>query len=141
MKNTPTNNRPKQNRASKRSGVREQRLARRTELEPSVERTETGGAERSGRRLESLPSLPHARKMLLDYMDTKRPWANCKDVYVAMEEIANYASYAFRSEHVPTKEEVAGLNRDLLRFTEALDSHPENYDGPCACSECRSYGD
>lgn len=28
-----------------------QRLARRTELEPSAERTETGGAERSGRRV------------------------------------------------------------------------------------------
>ena len=29
--------------------------------------------------------------------------------------------------------------RQLLRDTEGMDEHPEGYDGPCACAECRSY--
>ena len=57
-----------------------------------------------------------------------------------MEEIANHACWSFRNEHVPTKEEVDQMNRDLLRFTEALDEHPDGYEGSCACAECRSYG-
>lgn len=29
--------------------------------------------------------------------------------------------------------------RHLLRDTSAMDEHPEGYEGPCACGECRSY--
>lgn len=92
---------------------------------------------------ERLIPLAQARKFMADWLDAKRPWAHCQDggVYEMMEEIVDYAAFAFRGERRPTKEEVADLNRDLLRFTADLDSHPENYEGPCACAECRSYGD
>jgi hypothetical protein len=86
---------------------------------------------------KSLPSIPQARKMLLDYMDSRRPWASSTDVYAMMEDIANYAALAFRNEHTPTKEEVSDLHRDLLRFTGKLNAHPVGYEGPCACLECR----
>ena len=29
--------------------------------------------------------------------------------------------------------------QQLLDDTEALDEHPEGYDGPCFCATCRSY--
>jgi len=31
--------------------------------------------------------------------------------------------------------------RELLDKTAKEDEHPENYDGPCECYLCRSYGD
>lgn len=52
MKNTPANNTKKQNRASKRSGVREQRLAR--QPKKKVERTTT--VIPGGERTIKLPS-------------------------------------------------------------------------------------
>jgi hypothetical protein len=33
------------------------------------------------------------------------------------------------------------IERDqLLEMTRSLDEHPEDYDGPCACQLCRTYG-
>ena len=29
--------------------------------------------------------------------------------------------------------------QQLMDDTEALDEHPDDYDGPCYCAECRSY--
>jgi len=29
----------------------------------------------------------------------------------------------------------------ILQLTEALEEHPDGYDGPCQCETCRSYGD
>ena len=29
--------------------------------------------------------------------------------------------------------------QQLMEDTEALDEHPDDYDGPCCCAECRSY--
>lgn len=86
---------------------------------------------------QKLPSVQHARKMLMDYMDSKRPWSNCQDVYVMMEDIANYASFAFRNDHVPTKDEVSVLESDILKITSILQEHPDEYQGPCNCAECR----
>jgi len=33
------------------------------------------------------------------------------------------------------------LYRELLKKTEAEDEHPEDYEGPCFCQLCMSYGD
>lgn len=88
-------------------------------------------------KIPATPSTAHARKMLMDFMDSKRPWASCKDVYVMMEEIADYAAFAFHGDRRPTKEEVTAMERDLMRFTQPLSEHPEDYDGPCGCAECR----
>jgi len=33
------------------------------------------------------------------------------------------------------------LERDLLALTALLDEHPEWWDHPCMCAECRSYTD
>lgn len=30
---------------------------------------------------------------------------------------------------------------ELLAITERLDEHPDNWDFPCHCADCRSYGD
>lgn len=87
------------------------------------------------------PSIPHARKMLYDYLDDNRPWASTKDVYAMMEAIVDYAAFAFRDEIRPTKEDVRKMGVHLLRFTLPLTEHPENYDGPCDCAECRSSGE
>lgn len=37
----------------------------------------------------------------------------------------------------------AGLRdeRELVGVTESLDEHPEGYEGPCMCADCRSYAD
>ena len=86
---------------------------------------------------QSFPSIAQGKKMLMDYMDSTRPWAKGSDIYAVMEDIANYAAFAFRNERTVTKEEVAKLERDLCRFTGLLNEHPDDYDGPCACLECR----
>lgn len=31
-------------------------------------------------------------------------------------------------------------NKQLLELSENLDEHPEEYDGPCLCKLCKSYG-
>ena len=31
-------------------------------------------------------------------------------------------------------------NKQLLELSENLDEHPEDYDGPCLCQLCKSYG-
>ena len=32
-------------------------------------------------------------------------------------------------------------DEELMRITEPLDEHPDNWDHPCMCATCRSYGD
>lgn len=99
-----------------------------------LERTDT---EKAAKPFE-VP-IAQARKMFYDYLDAQRPWARCKDggVYEMMEDIVDCAAHAFRRDIRPKKEDVDRMQRDLMRFTAELDTHPENYDGPCACAECR----
>ena len=85
-----------------------------------------------------IPSVPQARKNFHDWLDNNRPWANSKDAYEIMEQIVDAAGYAFRGDVRVKREEVSEMERNLLRFTQDLKEHPDNYDGPCACEECRS---
>jgi hypothetical protein len=32
-------------------------------------------------------------------------------------------------------------DEELMRITETLDEHPEDWDHPCMCATCRSYAD
>lgn len=40
-----------------------------------------------------------------------------------------------------TVEELTPRWNELLDKTEKVDEHPEDYDGPCVCKLCCSYGD
>ena len=44
-------------------------------------------------------------------------------------------------EEVVRTRNLVNERHQLLALTETLDEHPEGYDGPCLCYECRSYGD
>lgn len=84
-----------------------------------------------------MPSIAQAKKLLYDFMDKRRPWASCNDVYSMMEEIVAYAAFAFRNEQIITPTTVKELENHLVRFTLPLKEHPKGYDGPCGCQECR----
>jgi hypothetical protein len=39
------------------------------------------------------------------------------------------------------KPEYKDVEEELLEMTEKFDEHPDDYDGPCRCKTCLSYGD
>lgn len=41
--------------------------------------------------------------------------------------------------HPALAEQALRDEQQLMDDTEALDEHPDDYDGPCYCAECRSY--
>ncbi len=41
--------------------------------------------------------------------------------------------------HIKDNEALATERDALLKLTESLDSHPDDYDGPCWCKTCQSY--
>lgn len=48
---------------------------------------------------------------------------------------------AARQDSIDPAVREAGLRdeRNLLEITESLGEHPEGYDGPCMCADCRCY--
>jgi hypothetical protein len=86
-------------------------------------------------------SVATARKMFYDWLDSHRPWArpeNQGDVYSMMEKLVDAAAWCFRADKRPTNEEVRRLEKALHQFTKPLTEHPQDYDGPCMCADCRN---
>lgn len=86
-------------------------------------------------------SVAAARKMFYDWLDSHRPWAvpeNRGDVYSTMEKVVDAAAWCFRADKRPTSEDIHRLEQALFRFTTLYDTHPEGYEGPCNCADCRS---
>lgn len=89
-----------------------------------------------------MTSISQAKKMFHDYLDRKRPWANCNgNVYEAMEEIVAQAAFCFTNEPLPVRpEEVRELHSIISELTGDLPKHPEcigdDDKGICACHEC-----
>lgn len=88
--------------------------------------------------IEPNQSIYGARKRFGDWLDKTRPWAHpgC-DAYQMMEQMVDMAAAYFRGYCRPTQQDIAALQADLLSVTALLTTHPEGYEGPCACRECR----
>lgn len=76
--------------------------------------------------------------------------SDCAHVPPTEEELKNLDEYARQNGGVNSHliltliAEVRRLREErhlLLGLTAKLESHPEDYDGPCLCKLCQSYGD
>lgn len=86
------------------------------------------------------PNTAQAKKMFYDWLDQERPWAHYDSMYDAMEQIVSAAANCFAGERLYTQAEMDKLSAETMRLTDGLAVHPEDFDGPCLCNECKSYG-
>ena len=64
--------------------------------------------------------------------------SNCRSCYTAFADMQRFAKLRRLSEG-EGNETHAIPTRDLLAITSLLQSHPEWWDYPCFCADCRSY--
>ena len=78
------------------------------------------------------------RKILEDY-HKPMTWENAP---VIGKEKADFQKYAPQwlseaADEIERLQIMESERNELLKFTERFDEHPENYDGPCSCLDCR----
>jgi len=55
-----------------------------------------------------------------------------------MENIVEMAALYFADERKYSQEDMTKIYQNLLLVTDGLEEHPEGYDGPCLCNNCKS---
>ena len=85
-------------------------------------------------------STAQAKKSFYDYLDRERPWnkSGNQNMYTLMEEIVEKAALYFTGERKYSSQDMTKMEGMVIRLTENLSKHPDDYDGPCGCQECAS---